>query len=85
MQTLCTLTHNNNFYTVGFENTVIAGRDDDYLGSAIFYWNGATWSTIAYRYIGLSYTLEYQYMSYAASSIKLFVMVCLSLEPDNTG
>jgi hypothetical protein len=57
------------FYTIGFENRVQSGRTGDLLSSTIYYWNGSSWSSIASRYIGRSYTLESYYMSYVASSI----------------
>jgi len=62
-------TTNNRFYTIGFNNTLLTGRTGDNLSSTILYWGGAAWSTIAYRYIGVSYTIEYNYTSYVASSI----------------
>ncbi|MFZ8782821.1 MAG: hypothetical protein ACO2OR_02395 [Desulfurococcaceae archaeon] len=62
-------TINRRFYTIGFGNSIQGGRTGDSLASSIDYWSGSSWSTIASQYIGISYTLEYDYMSYVASSI----------------
>jgi hypothetical protein len=62
-------TDNGRFYTIGFQSTLLTGRTGDSLSSNISYWSGSSWSSIASQYIGISYTLEYNYMSYVASSI----------------
>jgi hypothetical protein len=62
-------TINSRFYTIGFENSVLTGRTGDDISSTIYYWSGSSWSIIASQYIGVSLTLEANYMSYVASSI----------------
>ena len=62
-------TINGRFYTIGFGNIVQTSRTGDLLSSNISYWDGSSWSSIASQYIGTSLTLEYDYMSYVASSI----------------
>jgi hypothetical protein len=56
------------FYTIGFQDSMLPGRDGDLLYSAIFYLDGA-FANAASLYIGTSLTLEFYYMSYVASSL----------------
>ncbi len=62
-------TSNGRFYTIGFQSSLQTNRTGDSLSSSINYWGGSSWSSIASQYIGTSLTLEYDYMSYVASSI----------------
>jgi len=57
------------FYTSGFRSVLLSGRTGDYLYSEITYVSGGTRSTVASLDLGTSLTLEYDYMSYVASSI----------------
>ena len=57
------------FYTLGFRSILLTGRTGDHLYSEITYVSGGTRSTVASLDLGTSLTLEYNYMSYVASSI----------------
>jgi hypothetical protein len=57
------------FYTIGFRNDVQGGRTGDYITSEIVYWTGSSWTSIASRSLGISTTLEQNFLSYVVSWI----------------
>lgn len=57
-------------YTIGYEKAVLTGRTGDIISSTVFYWASNTgWRSIARRYLGISNTTEYWYLSYVVSWI----------------
>ena|GEM_PF-2004208 len=56
------------FYTSGFRSSIQTGRTGDHLYSEVTYVSGGARGIVDSRDLGTSLTLEYQYMSYVASS-----------------
>lgn len=54
-------------YEVGYEVGLRTGRTGDYVYSSIRHYSGTTWSSLASVSLGISLTLEYNYLSQVAS------------------
>jgi hypothetical protein len=57
------------FYRIGFRNDIRSGRTGDQITSQIMYWTGSSWTTIASQSLGISTTLEANFLSYVVSWI----------------
>jgi hypothetical protein len=57
------------FYRIGFRNDIRSGRTGDQITSQIMYWTGSSWTTIASQSLGISTTLESNFLSYVVSWI----------------